>query len=76
MSLSAHRQAYEKRFDRINHRGIFTFGAQGSIAIILDLREPPTHLTQIIHMRITNTHLRHEEQWNVIRTASFLCRIA
>jgi len=45
-SLSGHRKAYEKLFDPINHRGIFTFGAQGSIGTMLDLREPPTDLIQ------------------------------
>ncbi|KAE8452941.1 hypothetical protein EG329_012128 [Mollisiaceae sp. DMI_Dod_QoI] len=43
-NLFEHRKAYEKLFDPINHRGIFTFGAQGSIGTILDLREPPTDL--------------------------------
>jgi hypothetical protein len=45
-SLSGHRKAYEKLFDPINHRGIFSFGAQGSIGTISDLREPPTDLVQ------------------------------
>lgn len=44
--LSEHRLAYEKLFDPINHRGIFTFGAQGGISKMLDMREPPLDLIQ------------------------------
>ncbi|KAH7364726.1 heterokaryon incompatibility protein-domain-containing protein [Rhexocercosporidium sp. MPI-PUGE-AT-0058] len=45
-TLSNHRKAYEQLFDPINHRGIFTSGAQGSLGSILDLREPPPDLIE------------------------------